>query len=356
MCGYLHASYKINDTAVHGWLSDGRIFAENSRWTPVEPGKKSDWRAVEAAHHCDTSVRDIFAQFAACEEGGVQLERCMQGTSPEEAWARGLEDIAENRLSRPARAPPAPRAAPGANFRAINGWFAGRDSLFCVSTLSLAGISKSFACKHFIPKLSFHFWHRVQRCQNGPKFGSGAEGFSTLIPRTGPGPLCQTPLEIDYYCHFTATQRNSSNLAVPDPFTGSCCERGCGFAFGLLLPIPACARQGGLLPARRCGRHRQVPNVTSSARQPWRWTLGVHGGGRLPTDTANYFKRPKTKPRQLTIWTTTVSAWSARTPRGLRSATWRQAAWPRGARLLLCFGKQDVVWACRIRFQLDTLA
>ena len=44
MCGYLHASYKINDTAVHGWLSDGRIFAENSRWTPVEPGKNSDWR------------------------------------------------------------------------------------------------------------------------------------------------------------------------------------------------------------------------------------------------------------------------------------------------------------------------
>ena len=44
MWGYLHASYKINDTAVHGWLSDGRIFAENSRWTPVEPGKNSDWR------------------------------------------------------------------------------------------------------------------------------------------------------------------------------------------------------------------------------------------------------------------------------------------------------------------------
>ena len=61
------------------WLSDGRIIAENSRWTPVEPGKISDWRQ-------HTSIRDI---FAACEEGGVQLEHCMQGTRPAETWAGG---------------------------------------------------------------------------------------------------------------------------------------------------------------------------------------------------------------------------------------------------------------------------
>ena len=51
ICGYLHALCKFNDTAVHGWLSDSRIIAENSRWTPVQPGKNSDWRQ-------HTSIRD----------------------------------------------------------------------------------------------------------------------------------------------------------------------------------------------------------------------------------------------------------------------------------------------------------
>ena len=64
-------------------------------------------------------------------------------------------------------------------------------SFLCLHTVSCRDFEKFRLSALLFRKLSFHFWHRVQRCQTGPKFGSGAEGFSTLIPRTGPGPLCQ---------------------------------------------------------------------------------------------------------------------------------------------------------------------
>ena len=79
ICGYLHTTEQHFQTAVQGWISDERIGV--MRWTPVCPGKNSDWR-----HH--DRIKDI---VDACDGGGRCLEHWIAagGERSGEVWRGG---------------------------------------------------------------------------------------------------------------------------------------------------------------------------------------------------------------------------------------------------------------------------
>ena len=70
---------KIAEASVQGWFSDARIPPETTRWTPVWPGKNSDWRQ-------DNQIQAI---SAGCEDGSRQLKHCIKGSRPDAAWKGG---------------------------------------------------------------------------------------------------------------------------------------------------------------------------------------------------------------------------------------------------------------------------
>ena len=79
ICGYLHTTEQHFQTAVQGWISDERI--GEMIWTPVCPGKNSDWR-----HH--DRIKDI---VDACDGGARCLEQWITagGERSNEVWRGG---------------------------------------------------------------------------------------------------------------------------------------------------------------------------------------------------------------------------------------------------------------------------
>ena len=106
-----------------------------------------------------------------------------------------------------------------------------------------------------------------------------------------------------------AAAHPGSDLAVQNSFTGSCRERGGGFAFDLLLPTclhnlkTRWALLGGWLRnvAASNVMHPTPPAVPDDEGL-LEYTKEDSYGRLTGRVTANYFKRPKLKPGPLTIW------------------------------------------------------